>query len=111
MEVVPDYLVAHVVHTEQTPHVRSNCYPLLVCIGRSHLLLEEFWVIGSCTVLGLHFQFRVELLDSLADLLFAFLEVLDLLEEDVGEIVDVPSFLSLADFEEFEVGEREGREG
>lgn len=50
------------------------------------------------------------MLDPLLDFILPLLEVLDLLEENAGEIINVAGLPGLADFEEFVVGEGQGCE-
>jgi len=67
-------------------------------------------IITYPTVSRLHLKLRVEGLQPFPDGLLSLLQVLDLLEQDVGEVADVTRLACLLDFEQFVVSQREGSE-
>lgn len=50
------------------------------------------------------------MLDPLLYLIFPFLQILDLLQQNVRQIINVACLSRLPDFEQFIVGQSEGRE-
>lgn len=110
VEVVPNELVAHVVHPEEQPAIRPDLDLFLGEIG-GFSFVEELYSSSGGTITGLHLEFGVKLLHPRLDLHLPFLEVLDLLEEDALQVLDVPRLARLLDLEELELGQGHGGEG